>query len=98
MAFPSSVRCLATIWCGNCAATFSTGKSTRSLKLALRREELEEAVAWASGEDDIMGEERKQLSGRVGDIYDILTADEEPTSGRSVASVFHRFGHGQGCT
>lgn len=41
-------------------------------------EELEEAVAWASGEDDVMGEERKKLSGHVADIYDILTADEEP--------------------
>ena len=39
-------------------------------------EELEEAVAYASGEDDIMGEERKPLAGRVAQIYDILTRDE----------------------
>ena len=39
-------------------------------------EDLEEAVAWASGESDVMGEERLPLSGRAAVIYDILTADE----------------------
>ncbi len=38
-------------------------------------EQLEEAVAWASGESDIMGEERRPLSGVVARLYDILTAD-----------------------
>ena len=40
-------------------------------------EELEEAIAWASGEDDVMGEERKPLTGRAAEVYDILAADEE---------------------
>lgn len=39
-------------------------------------EELEEAVAFSVGEDDVMGEERKSLTGRVGEIHEILTADE----------------------
>ncbi len=40
-------------------------------------EEVEEAVAWASGENDVMGEARKPLSGTVAAVYDILTADDE---------------------
>ena len=40
-------------------------------------EDLEEAVAWAAGESDVMGEERLPLSGVAGQVYDILTADEE---------------------
>lgn len=39
-------------------------------------EDLEEAVAWASGESDVMGEERLPLSGLASAVYDILTADE----------------------
>ena len=39
-------------------------------------EDLEEAVAWASGESDVMGEERLPLSGLASVVYDILTADE----------------------
>jgi hypothetical protein len=39
--------------------------------------EIEEAVAWVSGADDVMGEERKPLSGKVAEVYDILTADDE---------------------
>ena len=40
-------------------------------------EELEEAVAWASGQDDEMAEERKSLTGVVAEVYDLLTADDE---------------------
>jgi hypothetical protein len=39
--------------------------------------ELEEAVAWSLGEDDVMGEERKPLTGRVAQVYEILARDEE---------------------
>ena len=39
-------------------------------------EDLEEAVAWASGESDVMGDERLPLSGLASAVYDILTADE----------------------
>jgi hypothetical protein len=39
--------------------------------------EIEEAVAYFSGQDDVMGEERKPLVGAVAAVYDILAADEE---------------------
>jgi hypothetical protein len=39
-------------------------------------EELEEALAWANGEDDVMGELERPLAGNVALIYDLLTADE----------------------
>lgn len=38
-------------------------------------DQLEQAVAWACGESDVMGEERRPLSGVVARLYDILTAD-----------------------
>ncbi len=41
------------------------------------REELEEAVAWAVGESDVMGDMRLPLAGRTAALYDILTADED---------------------
>jgi hypothetical protein len=40
-------------------------------------EDLEEAVAWAAGESDIMGEERLPLTGVAAQVCDILTADED---------------------
>jgi hypothetical protein len=40
-------------------------------------EEIEEAVAWAAGESDVMGEERLPLSGVAAQVYDLLTADED---------------------
>jgi hypothetical protein len=39
--------------------------------------DLEAAVAWLAGEDDVMGEERRALTGPSAQIYDILAADEE---------------------
>jgi len=38
--------------------------------------EIEEAVAFASGEDDVMGEARVPLIGRVAEVYEIITADK----------------------
>jgi hypothetical protein len=40
-------------------------------------EQLEEAVAWASGLSGVMSKERHPLSGVVAEVYEILTADEE---------------------
>lgn len=40
-------------------------------------DDIEAAVAWDAGEDDIMGEERRPLSGAAAAVYDILIADEE---------------------
>jgi hypothetical protein len=40
-------------------------------------EELEEAVAWAARESDVMGELRLRGSPVVGKVYDLLTAEEK---------------------
>lgn len=40
-------------------------------------DEIEVAVAWDAGEDDVMGEERRPLSGAAAAVYDILIADED---------------------
>jgi len=37
--------------------------------------EIEEAVAYASGEDDVMGEARIPLIGRAADVYEIIKTD-----------------------
>jgi hypothetical protein len=39
--------------------------------------EVEEAVAWCLGEDDILGKERKPLRGKAARIFEILNADDE---------------------
>jgi hypothetical protein len=39
--------------------------------------QVEEAIAWAAGESDVMGNERRPLSGRVAAAYDILTTWED---------------------
>ncbi len=38
--------------------------------------QLEEALAWAAGESDVMGDLERPLAGTVAAIYDILTSDE----------------------
>lgn len=45
--------------------------------------ELEEAMAWASGESDVMGELERPLEGAVARVYDILTQDEAWLEDRS---------------
>ncbi len=40
-------------------------------------EELEEAVAWASRESDVMGDIARPLTGAAASVYDILTLDEQ---------------------
>lgn len=40
-------------------------------------DDIEVAIAWAAGEDDVMGEERRPLVGAAAAVYDILTADDE---------------------
>jgi len=39
--------------------------------------EIEDAVAYAAGEDDVMGEARIPLTGRAAEVYEILVADQE---------------------
>jgi hypothetical protein len=38
--------------------------------------QLEEAAAWAAGENDVMGDMRRPITGPVAAVYEILTADE----------------------
>ncbi len=45
-------------------------------KLQATVEEIEEAVAYAMGEDDVMGEARIPLIGRAAQVYEILAANE----------------------
>ncbi|MDR3471336.1 MAG: hypothetical protein P4M09_06560 [Devosia sp.] len=45
------------------------------LATGARLDEIETAVAWVAGEDDVMGEERRPLAGRAGAVYDILSAE-----------------------
>ena len=40
-------------------------------------EQLEEAVAWASGLSGVMSKERRPLAGLVAQLHEILTADED---------------------
>ena len=51
------------------------GRLADILALQPTLEEVEEAVAWSSGESDVMGEERKPLVGVAAAVYEILTAD-----------------------
>lgn len=39
--------------------------------------EIEQALLWARGAGERLGEEERSLSGRVAAVYDILTEDEE---------------------
>jgi hypothetical protein len=50
------------------AAILATGASA---------EQLEEDMAWASGESDVMGDVERPLSGVVARLYDILMTGEE---------------------
>ena len=40
-------------------------------------EDVEEAAAWAVGESDVMGQERRRLTGAAAAVYDILTLDQQ---------------------
>jgi DNA polymerase III gamma/tau subunit len=47
------------------------------LATGAKPEELEEAMAWASGESDVMGELERPLEGVVARLYEILMSGEE---------------------
>ncbi|MDH3701930.1 MAG: hypothetical protein OEU46_11490 [Alphaproteobacteria bacterium] len=47
-------------------------KVAEILAIAPTLEELEEAVAWAEAESDVMGESGKSLSGAAARVYEIL--------------------------
>jgi hypothetical protein len=48
----------------------------RVLAMEATPEELLEAAAWAAQESDVMGEERKPMTARVAQLYDLITAEE----------------------
>lgn len=52
-------------------------KHLRILKTGATFAEIEQALAWASGAGDVLGEEERPLSGRVAAVYEILTEDAE---------------------
>lgn len=47
------------------------------LDLEVSRDELEQAVAWAEGQSDVLGELEQPLSGVIGEVHEILTAGED---------------------
>ncbi len=54
----------------------SDAKAVAIIASGAIRDELEQAVAWACLEDDVMGKQRRTLTGIVAELYEILTADE----------------------
>lgn len=57
--------------------TVSDGASAAILASGATVEEFEEAVAWAMGASDVVGELERPLSGRVAAVYEILTKERE---------------------
>lgn len=53
------------------------------LELAPSLAEVEEAVLWAEGEADDLAKSGRSLSGKVAEVFDILTADLEDEPLRS---------------
>ena len=47
------------------------------LETGATTEDLAAALAWASGQDDVMGEERRPLTGVAAQVYDILAPGDE---------------------
>lgn len=52
-------------------------KCLRILQTGATFAEIEQALAWARGTAEPLGEEERPLAGRVAAVYDILTEDEE---------------------
>ena len=55
----------------------SDAKMVALLGTGATAEEFEGALAWASGESDVMGELEKRLDGGAALVYDILTVEEQ---------------------
>jgi hypothetical protein len=63
---------IVTLLCGD----IGDDKAAAILGTGATVEELEEAIAFAAGQSDVMGDERRPLMGIVAELNDILTADE----------------------
>ena len=48
------------------------GRAARMIATGATLDDLEVAVAWSAGESDVMGEERKPLTGRAAELYELL--------------------------
>ena len=59
------------------AGDLDDAKTTAILATRANAEQLEEAMAWASGESDVMGDLERPLTGVVARLYDILMTGEE---------------------
>ena len=59
------------------AGDISDARVLAILDLRPSHDELEQAVAWAEGQSDVLGELELPLSGVVSEIHEILTAGEE---------------------
>lgn len=68
LTYDAITRCCGELPAWQIAAIERTGGSYADLEVAL---------AWASGESDVMGEERQPLTGDALRIYEILTADQD---------------------
>lgn len=51
--------------------------AARIIATGATAEDLEEAVAWAAGESDVMGLERKRANTVVHSLYNLLTAERK---------------------
>ena len=61
------------------AGDLDDAKIAAILATGANAEQLEEAMAWASGESDVMGDLERPLTGAIAQLYDILmTGDEFP--------------------
>jgi hypothetical protein len=59
------------------AGPIGDSKIAAILATSATAEEVEEAAAWAAGESDLMGRERRRLTGAAAAVYEILTADRQ---------------------
>jgi hypothetical protein len=59
------------------AGDLDDAKIAAILATGANAEQLEEAMAWASGESDVMGDLERPLEGVVARLYDILMTGEK---------------------
>jgi hypothetical protein len=64
------------------AGDLDDAKIAAILATGANAEQLEEAMAWASGESDVMGDLERPLAGVVARLHDILMTGEEFPEGR----------------
>ena len=59
------------------AGDLDDAKIAAILATGANAEQLKEAMAWASGESDVMGDLERPLTGVVAQLYDVLMTGEE---------------------